>query len=137
VSLCEGSSSLASSTWGHNMLESSETYPRRSGMRPSEVRATCGRLAALLRRIYPANTTQNVEADTGIPAKTVEGWLGEKSKPGYEHFGRLLAAYGPPVLEAAWNINDEWIDEAARAHRIRQTKQKIRALEAALAREVA
>jgi hypothetical protein len=82
-----------------------------------------------LRNRYPRSTTFCVEADTGIPAASVENWLHRRSQPSVQHFSVLLYVYGPPFLSACFRSTASWIDEAARNHRRREIEAEIARLE--------
>lgn len=74
-------------------------------------------LVVWLRAHFPRNTCQHVEADTGIPAATVDNWLIGRSQPKVEHFVRLICAYGPALLLDSVQNSAEWIERAAAAER--------------------
>ena len=56
------------------------------------------RIAAFLRSIHPLKTAGAVEADTRIPAKTVEKWLAGWSSPSGNTYHRLIEVYGPELF---------------------------------------
>ncbi|GBU18057.1 hypothetical protein AOPFMNJM_4003 [Methylobacterium jeotgali] len=56
------------------------------------------RIGEFLRGIHPAKTAANVEADTGISAKTVSKWLERASSPSGTAYHRLIEAYGPELF---------------------------------------
>lgn len=86
---------------------------------------------AFLRRLHPVKTAANVAAETGVPAKTVEKWLGGETQPGLTAFVRLVVAYGPAFLEAALRPPPDWISESARAAQITRLEAEIARLKGA------
>ncbi len=89
-------------------------------------------LGAFLRRLHPRDTAACVEADTGIPAGSVEKWLQGIAFPRARHQFRLIGAYGPSVFAAMVPAAPRWLDEAVRAERLREMEQRA----ALLAREI-
>ena len=65
-----------------------------------------------LRRVHPIKTAAGVEADTRIPARTVERWLALEAAPKVPHFVRLVVAYGPSFLAVAVP-HLAWVERAA------------------------
>lgn len=90
-------------------------------------------LGTFLRRIHPRDTAVCVEADTDIPAGSVEKWLQGIAFPRAKHQFRLIAAYGPSALAAMWPSAPRWLDEAVRAERLRELEAS--AVAAAAARD--
>jgi hypothetical protein len=91
--------------------------------------------AAYLRALYPRDTAPNVAADLGVSTRTVENWLAGTTTPRLAHFLRMVGAYGPSVIAAAYPAAPRWLDDAVRAERIRATEAEIKRLEAQLAEE--
>lgn len=58
------------------------------------------RVADYLRRLHPAKTAENVSADTGLNAETVQKWLDRGSMPSAVGLIYLVGAYGPEFLAA-------------------------------------
>ncbi|MCF1502171.1 hypothetical protein L0F51_00120 [Afifella sp. H1R] len=85
-------------------------------------------LAAFLRRIHPISTAMNVEADTGISARTIEGWLELRSRPSFANGLVMVGVYGPEFLAAAAHGAPDWLSEAGRQQRIDQLKAEEEAL---------
>lgn len=56
------------------------------------------RVADFLREAHPIKTALSVEADTGIPAKTVSKWLEGASAPSGAAYHRLIKVYGPELF---------------------------------------
>lgn len=87
-------------------------------------------LAAFLRRQHSSCTSAHVEAATGIPARTVEGWLELRSYPSLAAFLTLTHHYGPSLLAAVYPRAPRWLDEATRAERIRALEDQKASIEA-------
>lgn len=95
------------------------------------------RVIAFLQRKYPSKTADHVAADTGIIADTVRKLLAGCSRPTWGNTLRLIKAYGPALLEAAFfDTPEEWVSRASRDAELRATmmelervKLKLRALE--------
>ena len=83
-----------------------------------------------LRRIYPAKTAENVAADTGIAAETVQKMIDRVAMPNTFNFMRLGAAYGPEFMAAAYPRALGWLSEAARTEAQRKLDEEIEALKA-------
>ncbi len=105
-----------------------------AGKRPQ----TCGKAAAVLfditgmiawlRERFPRATIHCVEAETGIPAATVENWLHRRSQPSVEHFTILISTFGPSLLKACLSKPQIWIDTAAALERRREIDAQIASL---------
>lgn len=81
-----------------------------------------------LRSRFPASTGANVEADTGIPAATVDNWLQQRSRPSVENFATLIAVYGPALMAACLSKPAEWVNRAIRAERLVEIDEEIEQL---------
>lgn len=86
-------------------------------------------VATFLRTLYPTSTAANVEADTDISARTVEGWLQLRIKPSADNVLDLTAAYGAPFLAAASPIRMSWLDDEAARANARRIDAEIEALQ--------
>ncbi|PTW53587.1 hypothetical protein C8N35_11642 [Breoghania corrubedonensis] len=80
------------------------------------------------RQKYPALLCQNVAADTGIPAGTVENWMLKKAQPSTSNFVRLVHVYGPSLLAAALIDTPMWLARAVREERIAAIDSQIQRL---------
>ncbi|WP_331373799.1 hypothetical protein [Sinorhizobium chiapasense] len=86
-------------------------------------------LVTWLKDRYPRSTIHHVEAETGIPAASVENWLHRRTLPSVQHFSILVRTYGPSLLVACFPDPPEWVDEAARLERRREIDEQIAQLE--------
>ena len=132
-----------------SMTSSSEKAVRQSGqifgrdvakprVRTQSIRTSVGeRVVAYLRHLHPSKTADNVSAQTGIPAGTIQKWLDRGSAPNADAYCRLGRAYGPDFLAATWDIAPSWLSEAVREQRAATLQAEIAALEAKLARVTA
>lgn len=108
--------------------------PHVRAKRPAQMRVDIGALADFLRRRHPAHTVACVEAETGVPMRTVERWLAAvPSEPRLSHFMALLGAYGPELIAACASNEPAWLAIAVREERMRALDQRA----AVLAREIA
>ncbi|MBO3760378.1 hypothetical protein [Ciceribacter sp. L1K22] len=103
---------------------STRTAPQHCGNRSATL-FDVGGLIDWLRQRYPRSTTVNVEAETGIPAASVENWLHRRSQPSVEHFIRLVAAFGPEVLQACLVATPDWVEQAAAAEQAKAIDEEI------------
>lgn len=113
--------------------------PKRSGGSAGKFPQRCGQVAAVqfdvtglvtwLKRSFPRATTHHVEAQTGIPAASVENWLHRRSQPSVQHFSILIAAFGPSLLAACFDEAPEWVDDAAKQQRRREIDEQISRLQ--------
>jgi len=85
-------------------------------------------MIAWLRERFPRATIHCVEAETGIPAATVENWLHRRSQPSVEHFTILISTFGPSLLKASLSKPQIWIDTAAALERRREIDAQIASL---------
>lgn len=107
----------------------------RSRQTDSAARTNVGeRVIAFLRQRHPIKTADNVAADSGVPAGTVQKWLDRGSAPSVVHFARLVSAYGPDVAALAFASPPAWLDHAQRTERAAILRAEIAAREAMLAR---
>ncbi|BDA84991.1 hypothetical protein Sa4125_25330 [Aureimonas sp. SA4125] len=72
------------------------------------------RVAAYLRRLYPARTADNVAADTGLNSGTIAKWLERESAPNGVAMLVLIAIYGPDFLGAVMKRAPAWLDASQR-----------------------
>jgi len=86
-------------------------------------------LTAWLREKFPRSTIHHVEAETGIPAASVENWLHRRSQPSVEHFMILLSAFGPSLLYACLRQTPAWVEQAAKQERAREIDEQIAKLQ--------
>lgn len=103
---------------------SARKVPQVCGNTPAYLFDVAG-LVDWLRDRYPRSTPINVEAETGIPAGSVENWLHRRSQPSVEHFTRLLAVFGPSLLQACLRRPPEWVEQAAITERGRELDEQI------------
>lgn len=111
---------------------SAGTMPQTRGKKSAKMRFDICGLIDWLRCRYPRSTSVNVEADTGIPAATIDNWLQGRSTPSVSHFSELLAVYGPPLLEASFTRPSSWVTEAARVFKRAELSATIMRLQAEL-----
>lgn len=104
--------------------------PQARGKKSAKMRFDICGLIDWLRCRYPRSTSVNVEADTGIPAATVDNWLQGRSSPSIAHFSEMLAIYGPPLLEASFTRPTSWVTEAARMFKRAEINATIMRLQA-------
>lgn len=90
------------------------------------------RIVAYLRQLYPTKTAESVAADTLISQGTVQKWLDRGSAPGVIALLALAAAYGPPLLAAAYLHPPDWLDQAARAARQHELEAQLATIRAQL-----
>lgn len=98
--------------------------PQVCGKAPAYLFDVAG-LTDWLRERHPRSTPISVEADTGIPAGSVENWLHRRSQPSVEHFTTLLAVYGPSLLRSCLRRPPEWVEQAAVTERSREIDEQI------------
>lgn len=82
------------------------------------------RVIDFLRNAHPLKTSENVAAETGMSAATISKWMERKSVPGGLAIMRLIAAYGPEFLVAAFPSAPSWLRDASRAYRISYLAQQ-------------
>ena len=88
-------------------------------------------LCSFLREAHPEKTSVNVQAATGISAKTVDNWLSGVAAPRAVHFVRLFLTYGPEFLCACLrDTAPAWLTEAGQASASAHLDAQIAALEA-------
>ena len=94
------------------------------------------RLGAYLRRQHPFDTAYKVSqrlADAGhpVPEATVKNWLQCRNQPTGENLVRIVSAYGPRALAAAYPDGaPDWIEAQGFAERQQELERRIAALEA-------
>lgn len=88
---------------------------------------THGGMCAWIKNQFPNSTGYQVEAVTGIPATTVEGWFTREYKPSLKHFMRLLVVFGPSFQSACMTVSPVWLNQACQ-------EQKRKDLEAQISR---
>lgn len=76
--------------------------------------AKAERIIAFLRQRYPSKTADNVAADLGCSADTVQKMMDRCSTPNVMTFGRMILQYGPAFLAAVYPKAPQWLDEAHR-----------------------
>lgn len=124
------SSSSMSPTWGMGMDKSFGTDHENVRYQPKKLVVDEAALARFLRGLYPRDTAPSVAADLGVASRTVENWLGGTSVPRLGHFLRMVAAYGPSVIAAAFPAAPRWLDDAVVAERNRALDAEIERLTA-------
>lgn len=92
------------------------------------------RLTDFLRATHPQKTAEHVSAVSGCSRDQVVKWLAHVSFPGGMAWIRLVAAYGPAILQAVMHSPPAWLDEAAGWERQRALEASIAAQTAELAR---
>jgi len=101
-------------------------FPRRR----RSLQADLAALGTFLRAMYPRDTVSNVAADVEVTTRTVANWLDGSSSPRLDHFLRLVDAYGPAVIKAAYPGAPSWLDDAVVAERNRELDAEIERLRA-------
>lgn len=86
-------------------------------------------LISWLRSRFPRSTAYHVEAETRIPAASIENWLHRRSVPSVQHFAILVSVFGPTLLAAALASPPAWLDDAAKLERRREIDAQIARLE--------
>lgn len=76
--------------------------------------AKAERIIGFLRQRYPTKTAENVAADLGCSADTVQKMMERCSTPNVMTFGRMILQYGPAFLAAVYPKAPKWLDEAHR-----------------------
>lgn len=76
------------------------------------------RIIGFLRRLYPAKTAENVAADLGGSAETIQKMMDRCSTPSTVLFTRMILAYGPAFLIAVYPKAPKWLDDAHRRERL-------------------
>ena len=90
------------------------------------------RFSNFLRSKYPIKTADNVAADTGLPAATVQRWLDRGSAPSLWALGKLIGAYDAEVLCATLENPPAWLMAAARQQERERLEREIAGLRARL-----
>lgn len=103
---------------------SARKKPQLYGRGPAVLFDVAG-LVDWLRSRYPRSTTHHVEAETGIPAASVENWLHRRSQPSVEHFTILIAVFGPALLNSCFRQSPGWVEQAAVRERQREIDEQI------------
>ena len=80
------------------------------------------RAIAFIRSRYPSKTAENVAADIGGSAETIQKMMDRCSTPNVTTFGRMILAYGPAFLVAVYPNCPQWLDEAHRRERLAALK---------------
>ena len=105
---------------------------RASHLTPASQTVVAERIIAFLRQRHPYKTADNVSAETGVPAGTVQKWIDRGSAPSAFAVFRLLGAYGPEFASAVYINAPAWLDRAVREERAAVLRAEIAALEAKL-----
>lgn len=113
-------------------MSSANFYRRKVGVNLTQ--GVGNRVIDFLRERHPRKTAENIEAETGIAAKTVAKWLEGVCLPGFPAVLTLTSAYGPEFLCAVMDNPPRWLSEAARLEKAAQVERQIAALQADLAR---
>ena len=109
------------------MGNANQITPHYCGEKRGFLRVDLDTLGTFLRQKHGSKIAVEVEAMTGIPARTVERWFSTTRPvaPRLQHMMGLLHAYGPSVLAAAYPTKaPAWLDDAVRADRISQLQQQ-------------
>lgn len=116
-----------------------DNVTKRGGVSAGNIPQRCGAGTAVsfevaglitwLKRTYPRSTTHHVEAQTGIPAASVENWLHRRSQPSVQHFSILISVYGPSFLAACFIQPPVWVHDAVRVQRRKEIDAQISRLE--------
>lgn len=80
-----------------------------------------------LRETHMSATAQHVAAATGIAASTVDKWLREAANPSADHLALLLAAYGAPLMAAAFPVSQDWLAGQVRHEKIQAALEQLQA----------
>ena len=118
------------------MRQSSQASGQLSGSARTDVAeriAKAERIIAFLRQRYPVKTAENVAADIGGSAETIQKMIDRVSAPSAWSYGRLVCAYGPSFLCAALSNPPAWIVAAAQAERLATVQAEYDRLAAELA----
>lgn len=100
----------------------------------SERTGAAERVGAYLRRIHPTKTAENVSADTGLNAETIQKWLDRCSMPSGAGMLWLVIAYGPDFLAACLGERTPaWLTAAGQDAEIARLQAQREALDARLA----
>lgn len=104
---------------------------------PASVRSGAAeRIIAFLRSRYPTKTADNVAADTGLGAPTVQTWIDRCTAPNIVGIIALTSAYGPDFLTACMGERaPAWLSAAhreAEAARIDREIEELKARRASL-----
>ncbi len=99
----------------------------------AERQAKAERIIAFLRQRYPSKTAENVAADIGGSAETIQKMIDRYSAPSAWTYGRLVCAYGPAFLCAALESPPAWIVAAAHAERLAAVEAEYARITAELA----
>ncbi|WP_420578807.1 hypothetical protein [Oceaniradius stylonematis] len=84
-------------------------------------------VVTFLRRAFPTATALNVQAETGIPAATVDNWLRGRAAPSAAHMGLLIDRFGPAILSAAYPGTERWLGGQVRRERIEKAMAELEA----------
>lgn len=76
------------------------------------------RIIAFLRQRYPSKTADNVAADIGGSAETIQKMIDRCSTPSAITFGRMIITYGPSFLVAVYPASPKWLSDAAQRERL-------------------
>ena len=83
-------------------------------------------LSVFLRGLHPLKTAENVASRTGIPERTLRGYLGgEGGEPSLQNFLKLFAVYGAPLLAATLDPCPPWLDDQARLAKAAELDRRI------------
>lgn len=99
----------------------------------AERQAKAERIISFLRQRYPLKTADNVAADIGGSAETIQKMIDRASAPSAWTYGRLVCAYGPAFLCAALANPPAWIVTAAHAERLASVEAEYARITAELA----
>ena len=83
------------------------------------------RIVDFLRRLHGSKVAENVFADTGIPAETVQKMIDRVSMPSGLNLLRLLRFYGPALVCAIMDDLPEWVSEAAHAEQVKRADRHL------------
>ena len=95
--------------------------------------AQAERIIEFLRHRYPQKTADNVAADIGGSAETIQKMIDRVSSPSALLFTRLILAYGAPFLRAAVGAAPDWIAAEAQKQRIAELEARRAQIDAELA----
>lgn len=99
----------------------------------AERQAKAERIIAFLRQRYPMKTADNVAADIGGSAESIQKMIDRVSAPSAWTYGRLVCAYGPAFLCAALAKPPTWVVAAAHAERLARVEAEHARITAELA----
>jgi hypothetical protein len=94
---------------GISMSKSTCSSTKPYGFEPAKLRE-------FLRRLFPRDTAKAAGAALDLSHRTVENWLGGKSRPDFDACGKMIELWGVEFLVAVMTTPPAWaVDALARA----------------------